>query len=277
MSERTSGQGPASNHGPGRANGPASARVILACEMIEDEVRLALEGAHPDGDEAPPVVWIESGLHERPERLQKALQAIIDILDEGARTERSVTIPSVRPGMGPPESRQQQVEVGPVGDVLLAFGFCGKGLQGLGAAHVRLVFPRVDDCISLFLNHGCVREEIPRDAATYYLTQGWLSHESSMTDGFGAWVERYGEERARDIRRMLFATYENLALIDTGAYEIEDCLAETRARAEELELALGVVSGSVQLLDRLFAGPWDGEVVVVPPGERISLLHLMEG
>ena len=56
--------------------------VILACEMIEDEVELALE-ALPPGARLP-VVWVESGLHDRPERLNAALQQLIDRLDEGA-------------------------------------------------------------------------------------------------------------------------------------------------------------------------------------------------
>ena len=46
-------------------------RVILACEMIEDEVRLALESL--PAEDRPPLVWVESGLHDRPERLQASL------------------------------------------------------------------------------------------------------------------------------------------------------------------------------------------------------------
>jgi len=49
-------------------------------------------------------------------------------------------------------------------------GCCGTGIRGLTAQRFSLVFPRVDDCISLLLNHGCLREEMNRDARAYYLT-----------------------------------------------------------------------------------------------------------
>ena len=68
--------------------------VILACEMIEDEVRLALE-AVPQA-ERPPLVWVESGLHERPEKLRAALMGLIRVLDEGAGDGKPVHVPSAR-------------------------------------------------------------------------------------------------------------------------------------------------------------------------------------
>ncbi|MBC7293206.1 MAG: DUF1638 domain-containing protein, partial [Thermoleophilia bacterium] len=128
----------------------STGRVILACEMIEDEVRLALSSL-PSAAQ-PPVIWVESGLHDRPQRLRAVLQERLDSLDEGAAQGLPVSVLSVRPGRGPAAERREMVTVGPVEEVLLALGFCGKALQGLRAQHLRLVFPRVDDCISLLLN-----------------------------------------------------------------------------------------------------------------------------
>ncbi len=246
--------------------------VILACEMIEDEVRLALEALDPD--ERPPLIWVESGLHERPERLRDVLQGLIDRLDEGAAAEEVAVLPSVLPGKGPASERREQVEVAPVEEVVLALGFCGSALQGLAAKQSRLVFPRVDDCVSLFLGGGCVREQIPRDPRHYYLTRGWFNHESTLKEMFQDWDERYGVDRATRLRKTMFAGYEQVSLIDTKAYEVAECLADSEAVAEELKLAHGVVQGSVTLLERLFKGERDGEIVVVPPGEPIELTHL---
>ncbi len=74
-------------------------RVILACEMIEDEVGLAMEALPADA--RPPIVWVESGLHDHPERLNAALQDLVDRLDEGSRSGEAVDLPSVAPGSGP--------------------------------------------------------------------------------------------------------------------------------------------------------------------------------
>lgn len=246
--------------------------VILACEMIEDEVRLALEALAPE--ERPPLVWVESGLHERPERLQTALNDIIARLDQGASDSRAVAVPSVRPGRGPAAGRREEVVVEPVEEVLLALGFCGNALQGLRARHLRLVFPRVDDCVSLLLNRGCVREQIPRNPRHYYLTRGWFNHESTLKEAFDSWDERFGPERAARLRRAMFAGYKRVSLIDTEAYDVEECLEQSREIAESLELEHGVVQGSIQLLERLFKGQRDSEIVVVPPKEPISYGHL---
>jgi hypothetical protein len=247
--------------------------VILACEMIEDEVRLALE-AVPEGAR-PPLVWVESGLHDRPEKLKVALQALLDLLDEGAEMGEAVNLPSVRPGRGPAGERRVQTTIEPVEEVIFALGFCGNALNGLSTRHLTLVFPRVDDCISLLLNRGCVREEIPRNPRHYYLTRGWFSHQSSLKESFEDWNERYGLERAAKLRKTLFAGYECVSLIDTQAYDVEECIEQSREVAEDLQLDHGIVPGSVQLLERLFRGERDSEIVVVPPEQTIGFNHLV--
>jgi hypothetical protein len=243
--------------------------VIIACEMMEDEVQLALDVAFGER-ERPPLVWFESGLHDHPERLKTALQELIDILDEGARRGAAIEVPSVRPDQGPAAGRRTYVPVEPVEDILLAMGYCGTGLRGLVSSQARLVFPRVDDCISLFLNRGSTREEIERDAHSYYLTKGWFCHSSSMNENWQLWVERYGEEKAKHLRKMMYASYKRITLIDTGAYDVNEWLEASQARADELELDHRLVPGSIQLLERLFTGPWDSEIVVIPAGEAIT-------
>ncbi len=202
------------------------------------------------------------------------MQKLIDLLDDSARTGQTVALSSVRPGRGPVAGRREEVHVGPVEEVLLALGFCGKGLQGLVAKHVTLVFPRVDDCVSLLLNRGCSREEIPRNPRNYYLTRGWLSHNSSTAEAFDEWTERYGAERAAQLRKTMFAGYERVGLIDTQAYDVADCIDQSRAYADDLDLEHVVVPGSVQLLERLFQGERDSEIVVVPPTVSIGFSHL---
>jgi hypothetical protein len=161
-------------------------------------------------------------------------------------------------------------------DILLALGYCGNGLQGLVSRYHRLVFPRVDDCISLFLNHGCAREEIVRDAHAFYVTKGWLCHDNPVQESLEVWTERFGPEKARKLRRATMAAYERVTLLDTGAFDVAATLPDSHAFAQDLELEHTEAPGSLMLLERLFAGPWDSEIVVVPPEEAITILHLFE-
>jgi hypothetical protein len=249
--------------------------AIVACEMIEDETLLALERALPEA-ERPPVVWIEASLHDHPPKLQTALQRLVDRLDEGARGRESVMVESLRPGEGAVAERLVEVEVGPEGALILGFGYCGGGLRDLASRERRLVFPRADDCISMFLDGGCDRGQASRDTHSYYLTKGWFCHSSAVRESFEDWVERYGLERAKHIRALMFANYERLSLIDTGAYELGEWLPQSEARAADLELEHHVVPGSVILLERLFAGDWDTpDIVVLPPGEPVGIRHLL--
>jgi len=106
------------------------------------------------------------------------------------------------------------------------------------------------------------------------MTRGWFAHNSSVTEAFQDWIERYGPERAARLRKTMFAGYERVGLIDTKAYDVTECIDQSRAYAEELELEHIVVPGSVQLLERLFKGERDSEIVVVPPTETIGFSHL---
>ncbi|GAB4245699.1 MAG: DUF1638 domain-containing protein [Thermoleophilia bacterium] len=268
----------------GAKAGPAGGRVIVACEMIEDEVRLAYRRVFSSSD-GPPIVWVESGLHDYPDALRRRLQELIDRLDESAELGRAVRVSSVRTNPENGALVREELEVGPAAEVVLAFGYCGAGLKDLVAQNLWLVFPRVDDCISLFLNCGCSREEIRRDPRAYYLTRGWLQRPEQSRDSYSDWVARYGEERARRLRQMMYAQYERVTLIDTGAYDFQACLPESRAFAAEIELEHDTVGGSLQLLERLFrsvtsapeAGSENaaGEIVRLCPGEPVSFLHLV--
>ena len=193
---------------------------------------------------------------------------------EGLRAARGTGGSATRPG---PRGRS------PGGGARAARGPSAAGARLLRqraarivARHLTLVFPRVDDCVSLFLNCGCSREEIVRDGRSFYLTKGWLCHDNPFDKDFDIWVERFGEERARRLRKAMVRSYEHVKMIDTGAYEMVDWTPQSQAWAEDLELEDGTVPGSVQLLERLLAGPWDSEIVVVPPGERITIRHLFE-
>jgi hypothetical protein len=116
--------------------------------------------------------------------------------------------------------------------------------------------------------------EVPRNPRHYYLTRGWFNHESSLNESFDEWDGRYGPEMARRLRSTLFGGYEQVDLIDTQAYDVGECLDQSRDFADVLELDHGVVRGSVQLLERLFKGERDSEIVVIPPGGAIGFDHL---
>ncbi len=87
---------------------------IIACETVGEELKSLM----PEG---MPYSFLKFGLHCWPEELHATLQEEIDKTEEDVDT------------------------------ILLGYGMCSKGALGLCARGFRLVVPRVDDCIALFL------------------------------------------------------------------------------------------------------------------------------
>ncbi|MGB9885655.1 MAG: DUF1638 domain-containing protein [Moorellales bacterium] len=214
--------------------------MILACQTIAAELAAAISSA---GVECP-VFWIESGLHNFPDRLHRRIQEELDRLTEADT-------------------------------VLLGFGSCGNALLGVGSPSARLVLPRVADCISLLLGSEEARRRLCREAGTYFLTKGWIEHERSIWSEYHHCLSKYGPERTRRLMGLMLKHYRRLVLIDTGTYDLEEYRRRTEALAAGLGLEHEVVSGSSRLFTKLLLGPWDQEFVVVPPGSRIGLEHLV--
>jgi hypothetical protein len=70
--------------------------------------------------------------------------------------------------------------------------------------------------------------------------------------------------------KLMLKNYKRLAFINTGVYEIERYRDYARNTAEKFELRFEEIDGSPALVKKMVFGPWDGEFVVVSPGETVS-------
>lgn len=212
--------------------------IIVACKTIHNEVEKAIA----ETGVTHPVLWIESGLHNWPDKLRAKLQEQISSIDN-------------------------------VEYIIMAFGYCGNSLLGVQSPNAKLVIPRVDDCISLLLGSYRKRQQLSAEMGTYFLTKGWMEYENNILKEYERCVERYGQERAERVMKIMLENYKRVVLIDTGAYNLHDCQDRSCAFACQLGLQHEVVPGSLELLKKLFAGPWDDEFLVVPIGEALTFDH----
>ena len=213
-------------------------QVLIACEMIEDEVRAALDCTGAELD----VIWVERGFHIQPAILRAELQRLIDWADShGAR------------------------------QILLAFGLCGGGAENLHTHQALLAAPRFDDCVNFMLETGerCCRGKAR--AGVYYLTRGWTQEGASLP--MKQWVEyteRFGERKAKRLMEAMFGAYRSVTLIDNGCYDLDDVMPI----AHEIANSIGVddvcqVDGSNKVLEKLLTGDWDDDIVVCNPGRPV--------
>ena len=213
--------------------------VILACQTIKDEVRLAIQETGVDY----PVLYIESGLHNCPDLLMQKIQESISRL-------------------------------GNVKTILLAFGFCGNSLIGITSPDATLVIPRADDCISLLLGSYELRMSLSREMGTYFLTKGWLDNEQNLLTEYKRCVERYGITKASKVFKMMLNHYKRLMIIDTQAYELEEIITQTENFAQTMGIEHEKVNGSMRFLNKLLLGPWDEEFIIVKTGDTVALEHM---
>ena len=215
--------------------------LIVACRTIAAELELAQR----EVGSGLPVSWVESGLHNWPDRLRFRLQQALDGVRDAER-------------------------------VLLAFGYCGNAVVGLTTGAFELILPRADDCISLMLGSCARREEVSREKATYFLTPGYLDHESNIWSEYQAFAARRGKEKADWVYASLLAHYRRLGIIDTGSFDVEPFLERTRPIAATFGLEHEVIPGTTQYLRRLLSGPWDEGFIRVGPAGTLTFEHVYD-
>lgn len=205
---------------------------VVSCRTIQLEVEKALCETGLDF----PVSWVESGLHNYPQKLRDKLQEILDRISADR--------------------------------VLLAMGFCGNALAGLNARDFELVFPRADDCITLLLGSP---EERKRYGRTYFLSKGWLQGERNIYEEYKYALHKYGPEQGGAIFRMMLGHYEYLGILDTGVCDFDALAAQAGAIADELDLTLRTIPAKDRFLKELLKGPWPEErFCVVAPNTAVG-------
>jgi hypothetical protein len=211
-------------------------QIVIACETLRDELQSAMRSAGARYD----ILWIESGLHNYPKKLQSRLQETLD-------------------------------GVTGYGRVLLCFGTCGNAVLDLKTGPFELVLPRVDDCITLLLGSLSARKNINAEHSAYYLTEGWLRGERNLWVEYTYCVDKYGEEQAMDVAKILFGNYRKLALLDAGINDIPEFLQSTKIIADTLGLEQIVLPASTKYIEELLLGPWPPDrFIITQPFSRIS-------
>lgn len=210
-------------------------RTLIACSMMEDEINSVLK----QSDITIPIVWMDRGFHNTPEKLNMKLQDQIDRL-------------------------QDQDEI------LLAFGLCGNGTERLCSPNTKLIIPRFDDCINLLLCTGQRTSRALTKTDSLYLTRGWTLDKEAILQQYEIIKEQYDEEMCDIIFETMYGHYNAVTVIDTGCYDTAPVLDYARKSAELLDFQVEICPGSNQILHQLLTGDWNKNFIVLQPGEKVS-------
>jgi hypothetical protein len=216
--------------------------VIIACRVLEEMLQRLL----PDGM-ASRVTFMDYGLHRVPGKMTWELQDMID----------SIAEPSL---------------------VVLGYGLCGNGLNGIAAGKHTLLVPRADDCIAILLgSRQAYMQEFEAEPGTYYLSKGWLESGSNPLSEYLEYADKYGPDDAAWVMDQQYQHYRRLVLV---THNVEDMkkyrpLAQEVARyCEQWGMRYQEILGSERYIRRLVEvatalNTADDEFVVIPPGGEI--------
>ena len=217
--------------------------VIIACQVFQHLIEKRLPPGLADS-----ITYLDYGLHQIPRNLTTHLQELIDGIEQ----------PSL---------------------VVLGYGLCGNGLNGVRAGKHILLVPRTDDCIAILLgSYQAYRQEFDSVPGTYYLSKGWLESGSNPLSEYQVYLERYGPEQTEWLMDTQYKNYKRLAFV---AHNQED-LDAYRPQAEEVarfcqrwgmryEEILGSEDYIIRLVEVAAALDQAGDdFVVVPPGGELS-------
>lgn len=207
---------------------------ILACATVIEEMMPFL----PEGMDYE---VLDFGLHLVPSNLKEKLQEAIDASCSFYDT------------------------------LLLGYGLCSMAVVGLKANGCRLVIPRVDDCIAIFLGSKEAYQEQARKApGSYYLTKGWIEVGDTPFDEYERLVTQYGQQRADRIMKIMLKHYTRLVYIDTGRGDKEMYIENAKKTAEQFNLNFEEIRGSNALVLKMIRGPWDDDFLVMEPGTTVT-------
>lgn len=228
---------------PGRA---PKRYCIIACHVLWRELCHVAASSENIFD----FRFLEQGLHSTPETLRRELQRVID--EEDGKHDM----------------------------LLLGYGLCSNGIQGIVARTTPLVCVRAHDCITFLLgSKERYREYFDAHPGTYWYTPGWID-DSPMPGperqeaAWKTYVEIYGEESATylmDATESWRQNYSNAAYVDLGVGDTAFCHDYTRRCAAWLGWNCDILEGKPDLIAAFLNGPWSAEdFLVVQPGEEIA-------
>lgn len=177
--------------------------------------------------------------------------------------------------------------------ILLGYARCNDGVVGVTARDIPLVVPRGHDCITFFFgSRAAYRSYFDAHPGTYYLTSGWSERnleegndyarpaygkqgvmgKLGLTESYEEVVKKYGKENAAFLAEMLGdwrKNYSRYLYLTMGVCDEAALIEAGKAEAARQGWDFELYDGSMDLLFRLFNGPWDEDFLVVPPGKRI--------
>lgn len=223
--------------------------AVITCAVLEAEIR-AMAMNQPD---VVHVEIMEQGLHNEPPKLREQLQVAIDRVEAGQHPDA----------------------------IVLGYGLCSRGIEGVCARSCKLVVARAHDCITLLLgSKEQYAQYVAEHPGTYWYSPGWNKHHTppgperyqKLLDEY---IEKYGQDNAEylmETEQHWFSTYDRATYVHLTVGATAEDIQYTKDCAHWLKWKYDEQAGNPELLESLLAGRWDdARFLVLEPGQSIVM------
>ena len=223
--------------------------AVITCAVLEDEIgHFAARSPR-----VRRVEMLEQGLHNEPDRLRVELQRAVDAVEADPR----------------------------IGAIVLGYGLCSRGVEGVTTRRCRLVVARAHDCITLLLgSKQRYADYVARHPGTYWYSPGWNRHHlppgpERYERYYEQYRRKYGEDNAQflmEAEQQWFTTYSRATYVDLTVGATDEDVAYTRRCADWLKWEFDRVAGDPALIEALLGGEWDADrFCVLQPGQTVRM------
>ncbi len=224
--------------------------AVVYCAVLEDEIESFANGlAHVARLEKLP-----QGLHNEPDKLRSKLQSLVSDIEDTS-----------------PE----------VDTIVIGYGLCSRGTEGVTGKRCRIVIPRAHDCITLLLgSKERYSEYVKLHPGTYWYSPGWNRHHTApgrlrYDTLLAEYSERFGKEDAEFLmeeEQHWFSTYDRATFVDLKVIPTQADQEFTKECANWLGWNYDIQTGDPALLKSLLACDWDDEkFLVLEPGQTLKM------
>jgi len=212
--------------------------VILSCSSLKDYV----EEAQRKLDTDIPVIYLNKVYHRDPNEMREHIIEKLTNLPKGTDT------------------------------VLVTMGYCGGSWEGVQPP-VRLVIPKIDDCVSLVMQlTDEVRSDL-KEPRHFYVREKDPSRESikaifeHMAKG-----QDLDEETTEKYHKYWQDMYDEIDIIDTPINDARspEYYEKVKVDSDWLDARLDYVMGGTYLIEKLIRGDWDEQFLVLGPDQPAS-------
>jgi hypothetical protein len=199
------------------------------------------------------IEFLPQGLHNTPDTLRQELQDAVDRVE------------------------------GDYEAILVGYGLCCNGVDGIVARKFPLVLMRGHDCITFLLgSKEQYQSFFDAHPGTYWYSPGWIDTGTQpgkeRYEGLlQSYTEKFGEDNAAylmDMEQGWFKEYSHVAYTDLGFGDTSHFREFSRDCAQWLGWDYHELQGDPQLMQDFLEGKWDSEAFLeVEPGQKILASH----